>query len=217
MINAQMTESKQIIVWKSSYMNTTEFVTVKTGNSILVNGHITGEGFGKLFQASYNLEVNPQWNTQSVHIDFQSDTSFTISLQKDKNNHWHNENGDLLSSFNECTDIDISLTPFTNTLPINRLNLPIGSFKEIIVIYIDLPTSECKPTRQRYTHLGKKLYKYEDLLSGFTSNIEIDEKGYVINYPGIWHRIFSANNSKSQLHQKMFFLPCYFQIILLRN
>jgi len=116
-----------------------------------------------------------------------------------------NEKGELLSNFNECADIDISLTPFTNTLPINRLNLSEGSSKEINVIYIDLPKAQCKPVKQRYTNLGNGFYKYENLDSGFTSSIEVDENGYVINYPGIWHRVFPADNLKTKLHEQEVF------------
>ena len=110
-------------------------------------------------------------------------------------NQWFNEKGELLSQFSCCTDIDISITPFTNTLPINRLHLPAGSSKEDTVLYINLPACECKPVKQRYTNLGNNIYKYENLATGFISNIEVDEDGYVVNYPGIWYRILPKNNT----------------------
>jgi len=103
----------------------------------------------------------------------------------------------LLSQFNNCTDIDISITPFTNTLPIDRLNLLAGSSKEETVLYINLPSPECMPVKQRYTNLGGKIYKYENLDSGFTSNIDLDEDGYVVNYPGIWCRVFAGALKKN--------------------
>ena len=40
---AQVEIENQIIVWKGSYLNTTEFVKIETGESIAVDGHITGE------------------------------------------------------------------------------------------------------------------------------------------------------------------------------
>jgi hypothetical protein len=185
----------KIIVWKGNCLNTTEFVEVETGESIAVNGHITGEVEGTLLHVSYKLTVDLLWNIKAVYIDCQSDAAFKISLTKQKNNQWCNEKGEWLSQYDGCTDIDISITPFTNTLPINRLHLPVGSSKEDIVLYINLPTSECKPVKQRYTNLGDKIYKYENLVTGFISNIEVDEDGYVVNYPGIWYRIFPKNNA----------------------
>ena len=187
------TESKnEMIVWNGDYLNTAEFVKVETGTSIRARGYIAGEVEGILCRAAYELEVDLSWNIKSVYLEFESDSCFVISLHKNENDEWLNEKAELLSQFHDCTDIDISLTPFTNTLPINRLNLPVGSNAEDTVIYINLPTPECKPVKQRYTNLGNNTYKYENLVSGFVSHIQVDENGYVINYPGFWHRIFPA-------------------------
>jgi len=184
----------QIIVWKGNYLNTTEFAKIETGESIAVDGYITGEVEGTLLHVSYRLTIDLLWNIKAVYIDCQSEAAFEIYLNK-KENQWLNEKRELLSQFSGCTDIDISITPFTNTLPINRLHLPIGSSKEDTVLYINLPANECKSEKQRYTNLGNKNYKYENLTSGFISNIEVDEDGYVVNYPGIWYRIFPKSHA----------------------
>ncbi len=121
-----------IIVWKGNCLNTAEFVKVETRKSIAVNGYITGEVEGILFHVSYKLTIDLLWNIKAVVIDCRSDSSFKISLKKNKNNQWFNKKSELLSEFNDCTDIDISITPFTNSLPINRLNLPEGSLSKIV-------------------------------------------------------------------------------------
>jgi hypothetical protein len=181
----------KIIVWKSTYVNTTEFTTIIFKDNIEVNGQITGQGLGKFLNINYRLEINNKWEIQAVEIIFQSDSSFNISLHKNKSKQWINEKGDVNSQLNNCTDIDITLTPFTNSLPINRLNLAVGESKEIEVVYFDLPTNNFKPSKQRYTNLGNGVYKYESLESGFTANLQVDSDGLVLNYPGIWHRVFS--------------------------
>ncbi len=185
-----MKTKSRIIVWKGNCLNTAEFVKVETRKSIAVSGYITGEVEGILLHVSYKLTIDLLWNIKAFFIDCQSESSFKISLKKNENNQWFNEKGVLLPQFNNCTDIDISITPFTNTLPINRLNLVAGSSKEDTVLYINLPSLECMPVKQRYTNLGGNTYKYENLDSGFTSNIEVDEDGYVVNYPEIWVRVF---------------------------
>jgi len=187
---------EKAIVWKSTYVNTTEYTTIRTSDKILIDGQITGEGFGKLLNVKYKLETNNKWEIQTLLIDFQSDTSFTISLHRDKAGHWKDDNGNIQAQLENCTDIDISLTPSTNTLPIKRLNLPVGTSKEITVIYIDLPNNQYQPAKQRYTNIDDGIYKYENLESGFTSMLEVDEDGIVNNYPGIWHRVFPENEKK---------------------
>src|SRR5436190_581161 len=96
------------IVWKSSYINTTEFVAIEADKPYSINGHITGEVTGKPVHISYKLLIDSLWCVQSVLIDVQSDTSFTLSLKKNSKNQWTDETGNLLSEFNQCIDIDIS-------------------------------------------------------------------------------------------------------------
>ncbi|WP_161496097.1 putative glycolipid-binding domain-containing protein [Zobellia sp. OII3] len=193
-----MQAQDKIIVWKSTYVNTTEFTTIKFNDKIEVNGQITGQGLGKLLNVNYQLDINKKWEIQAVKIDFQSDSSFSIHLHKNKDKKWVNENGEIISKLNNCTDIDITLTPFTNTLPINRLNLAIGESKEIEVVYFDLPTRNFNPSKQRYTNLGNGVYKYENLASGFTANLKVDSQGFVLDYPGIWHRVFSEQEASAR-------------------
>ncbi len=77
-----MKTKSRIIVWKGNCLNTAEFVKVETRKSIAVNGYITGEVEGILFHVSYKLTIDLLWNIKAVFIDFQSDTSFKISLKK---------------------------------------------------------------------------------------------------------------------------------------
>lgn len=193
-----MQAQDKIIVWKSTYVNTTEFTTINFKDTIEVKGHITGQGLGKLLNVNYLLEINEKWEIQSVNINFQSDSTFNISLTKNKDNHWVNEKGKILEQLDNCIDIDIALTPFTNTLPINRLGLAVGESKEIKVVYFELPNKNFSPSKQRYTNLGNGVYKYENLASGFTANLKVDSQGFVLDYPGIWHRVFSEHEATAR-------------------
>jgi hypothetical protein len=199
----QAQDKEKIIVWKSTYVNTIEFTTIHFNDNIEVNGHITGQGLGKFLYVNYLLDINKQWEIQSVKINLQSDTSFSLSIYKNQHNQWVNEKGEILSKLNNCIDIDITLTPFTNTLPINRLKLGVGESKEIQVVYFDLPTSNFTSSKQRYTNLGNGIYKYESLPSGFTANLQVDNDGVVIDYPGIWHRVFNEDEITSR-HRESF-------------
>jgi hypothetical protein len=177
------------VAWKSSYISTTEFTTIRTEKDIDVRGQITGEEFGKLYNIHYHLKINLNWVIQSFSADSLSELPFSVSFHKNKKGEWVDKKGKVLPEFEGCTDVDIMLTPFTNTLPVNRLNLPVGVSEEIKVVYIDLKQNICSPANQRYTNMGNGTYKYESLPSGFTALLKVDEDGLVIDYPGIWHRV----------------------------
>ena len=87
-------------------------------------------------------------------------------------------------------DVDLSATPFTNTLPIRRLGLRGGQAETIRVVYVRFPGLEVTLERQRYTCLepGRR-YRYESVDSDFTREIEVDPDGLVVTYPGLFRRV----------------------------
>ena len=93
-------------------------------------------------------------------------------------------------------DVDISATPFTNTLPIRRLGLEHGESEELTVTYIRVPELLVGPERQRYGCLEAQtdggLYRFEALPSGFTAELPVDVDGLVIDYPGLFRRAWSG-------------------------
>jgi hypothetical protein len=156
-------ETKEF-VWRGVEPNTTEY-TVVTRNGIdhLVNGKITGEADGSALNVQYNLRIDNDWVIQSVDIHVNNKQPFSWSFEKDNEGRWQDNHGSMLPELDECIDIDIAMTPFTNTLPVNRLRLQKGQSKEITVLYFLLPDNEFKPARQRYTSFGNGSYQYEGL------------------------------------------------------
>ena len=176
------------ILWKGIYYNTLEYLHIQSDTSHLIEGNITGLVNEQPLHVCYKIETNTQWNISSVHIKVLEHAEKELQFTK-SDNRWHDKQGTIHAIFDACTDIDISLTPFTNTLPINRLRLPVGGSAEIAVLYFDLPAMDVKPVKQRYTRLAEDRYKYESLSSGFTAELLVDEGGLVINYPQIWERL----------------------------
>lgn len=177
------------IVWKGIFPQTMEYCTIEEGRIITVNGHITGLVKEVALHCSYTLMLDEHWNTQAVHIDLVADTKQVSRVYHKKDDGWQDGRGTPIPGLDDCIDIDISLTPFTNTLPINRLRLPEGASKEITVVYFDLPGGTVTPVQQKYTRQGTNAYLYENLASGFTALVETDAKGLVVHYPGIWERM----------------------------
>ncbi len=101
---------------------------------------------------------------------------------------------------NGCIDIDISATPFTNTIPIRRLLLKAGESKEIKVVYVDIYNYNLRPVNQRYTCLNSNIngykYRYENLNNGFTAEFFVDKEGFVIDYPDLFKRVYNIESEK---------------------
>ena len=160
--------------------------TTNTGTEI--NSVIIGMYEQKIYRLDYSIKTNRNWETISLEIKTQiADNRKKITFTSEENGNW-TKNGAPAHEFKGCTEVDIPLTPFTNTLPINRLKLPVNESQEIKVIYCDVLNQEIKPVRQKYTRLSETEYKYENVPNDFEAVITVDELGLVVDYPELFIR-----------------------------
>lgn len=152
---------------------------------------------GLPLRTTYELRCDAtQWRVRELHIVAESEAtgSHAVHMLADGVGGWRDEAGQTIAALQGCVDVDIMLTPLTNTLPIRRLALAPGESQEINVVYIAAPDLNVRPFAQRYTRLddanGHQRYRYESLVSGFTAELPVDDDGYVVEYPGIWRRIW---------------------------
>ncbi len=148
-----------------------------------------GEIDGTAYRIHYEIVCDASWNVQRVQINDLL-TSEILVLRRDQTDGWADLEGVALKEFNGCTEIDLMITPFTNTLPIRRLNLKLGESREVSVAYIGLPGLQLSRMQQRYTCLSHDenggTYRYENLKSGFTAELRVDTDGLVVDYPNIF-------------------------------
>jgi uncharacterized protein len=172
-----------------------EHLRLRVGESgIEADGVVVGEVDGAFFRARYVIHCDPRWRTRELIVD-SLDGSDPLHLRSDGEGGWRDASGRALPELRGCIDVDLSVTPFTNTLPIRRLDLREGESSEIAVVYVNVPVMELGTSRQGYTCLergpGSGLYRYEDrgIFRGFTADLPVDENGLVLDYPGIFRRM----------------------------
>jgi len=136
----------------------------------------------------YRIQCDSMWRVRKAEIARIGDDG-PVELRSDGAGNWVDGAGVVQPHLRGAIDIDISVTPFTNTLPIRRLRLQAGQSAEILVVYIQLPTLQVTTDRQRYTRLDADHYRYESVDSDFTRDIEVDDCGLVVTYPGLFRRV----------------------------
>ena len=160
----------------------------------LAEGAIVGAAAGAPFSARYTVRCDTRWQVRQVVVHVRRpDGEHALQLRADGAGGWRDGAGAMLPALAGCLDVDISATPFTNTLPIRRLALPVGAAATIRVAYVAAPALDCSAAEQRYTHLeaqpdGTSRYRYEGLSTGYQTEIEVDADGLVLDYPGLWRR-----------------------------
>ncbi|HKO82750.1 MAG TPA: putative glycolipid-binding domain-containing protein, partial [Chitinophagaceae bacterium] len=113
-----------------------------------INSVIVGTYQSKIYRVEYQIKTNTNWETIFAEIKSRHSNKIEyLKLESDGKGNWFTNNKKV-DQYNGCIDIDIPLTPFTNTLPIKRLNLTQGQEQQIRVIYIDILEGQIKPVRQ---------------------------------------------------------------------
>lgn len=160
--------------------------TTDSGSDI--NSVIIGEYQGKIYKVEYQIKTNADWETVFVELHSRhSNQQQHLIFEGDGKGNWI-ANGRQADEFKNCIDVDIPLTPFTNTLPIKRLRLMKDSAQEVQVIYLDLLEQQIKAVRQKYIRLSSTTYHYENVPNDFEAAIQVDDHGFVVDYPSLFVR-----------------------------
>ncbi|MGH2638990.1 MAG: putative glycolipid-binding domain-containing protein [Rhabdochlamydiaceae bacterium] len=138
-------------------------------------------------KVDYSLICDLQWATREADISIsrREGTPKSMKIIVDLSRRWWiqgREHGEL----RDCVDLDISLTPSTNTPPIKRLNLGIGDSREISASWLKFPEFVVERATQKYTRTGDRNYKYES--GNFSAEIAVDELGLVTSNGNLWGR-----------------------------
>ncbi|HEX6432499.1 MAG TPA: putative glycolipid-binding domain-containing protein [Niastella sp.] len=157
-------------------------------SGVEISSIIIGHYEEKIYNVEYHIKTNTHWETIFFEIiSRHSNQTQAISYESDGKGNW-TKAGQPLVLFNGCIDIDIPLTPFTNTLPIRRLKLQPHQTREIQVLYCDLLQLQIMPVHQKYTCVSATEYHYENIPNDFEANIQVDGSGFVVDYPSLFVR-----------------------------
>ena len=156
---------------------------------VVIDSVVIGIEENNPFRLHYYIRCDSHYQIQQVNLDLAGQES--ISLTTDGEGHWFDANKHPLPALDGCIDIDISATPFTNTLPIRRLDWQVGQSRSLDMVYIRIPELRIERTTQQYTCIEKhehgSLFEYSQ--PGFKAVLPIDAEGFVQNYPNLFRRL----------------------------
>ena len=159
------------------------------GGKIIARSVAIWERNGTRYGMHYTLTCDVNWSIHELAIE--ATAGKTLHLTSDGKGRWTDAGGEHLVAFDGCRDVDVSGTPFTNTLPIRRLGLE-PSHGEIEIPMLFIPCDTFVPFRnvQRYACLqADKLYRFETEDRSFTADLPVDEDGLVLDYPQLFQRV----------------------------
>jgi hypothetical protein len=167
--------------WHGVQPRSTERLQLTVGEQVRARSVVTSG------DERYNYEVTLAYDWVFRQFTLRSRDHRGLDVSRSTDGTW-TVDGVLRPDLMDAIDIDLAFSPFTNTLPIRRLNLTIGSAAVITTAYIDGPSLTVLPDAQRYTRTAVDRYLYESLDGDFSREITVDPEGFVIDYPGLYSR-----------------------------
>ena len=157
--------------------------------SVIADGVIAGTADdGAAFAVRYRLACDGGWRVRALRVEVVGGGP-SLALVADGAGTWTTAAGQPVPDLAGAVDVDLTASPFTNTLPIRRLGLPAGAAAEVAVAYVHVPELRLERALQRYTCLEPDVrYRFESLASGFTADIDVDAHGLVVTYPDLFRR-----------------------------
>ena len=135
--------------------------------------------------------MRPFWRVRAARVGVPGEPP-RVELFSDGEGDWTGPDGRAILYLKGCEYVDISETPFTNSLPIRRLGLAPGGSAEITVAYYDgggAPTlaGAAALARLETSDGGGSAPDCESRRRG-TAELGVDLDGLLLGYPGLFRR-----------------------------
>jgi hypothetical protein len=143
------------------------------------------------YEVRYTVMADQAWRTRSVgvHVQTPEGDDLRLAVTADGEGGWL-LGREPMPGLQGALDVDLAVTPATNTLALRRLSLAPGETAEVAVAYV--PLWDLRPERleQRYERLADDRYMYSK--PGFSAELVVDDQGLVMRYEGVWEAVARA-------------------------
>lgn len=180
-------KKEQLIIWRRLEFPGHEFARIASNQSYRsIDGTAIFVYESEACKLDYSIRCGNDWRTESAKVSgVIGEKTIEIEISFDGKDRW-TLNGKEVSGVRGCTDIDLNFSPVTNSLPIRRLNLAVGEKSPVRAAWLSFPEFQLEPLDQVYERTGKRKYHYESDGGSFTTDLEVNDFGLIVNYPDLW-------------------------------
>jgi uncharacterized protein len=134
---------------------------------------------------AYRVDCDEAWRTRSAHVrGFVGERAIDVLIDVD-GGRWL-LNGAEVEAVRGCVDVDFNFSPSTNLLPIRRGAIGVP----VVAAWLRFPSFALEPLEQSYERIGERVVRYASA-TGFTADIEVNEDGLPVHYPGFVVNVLS--------------------------
>jgi hypothetical protein len=166
-----------------------------TDAGVVARGRVLVVFDGTPLRARYEIEHDARWRFREATVEAGPvDTPRELHLRRSADGRWEAD-GKARPDLEGCEDIDLMISPYTNTPPLAAHSLAPGETRRLRVAWIRVPELDVRAVEQEYTRLDadEARYRYRNLESGFVSELTLGGDGLVLDY-GPWKRRDAREN-----------------------
>lgn len=140
---------------------------------------------------SYEVDCDGQWRTRRGAVrGWVGERLVDCLVARAPAGAW-TFNGHEVPAPGGCLDLDLGFTPATNLFQLQRVALAVGQSAEVPVAWLDAGCERLEWLAQHYERHSTDTYGYDAPRFGYRALLQIDETGFVRDYPGLWQQVDS--------------------------
>jgi hypothetical protein len=180
-------DESRVVMWRSLDEPGSEIARLSgTAQSWYISGTVL-IALPEPTEVIYTILCLDDWRTQYVQVTVLGPGEpASLTLKSDGEGGWLRDD-EPLELGEGVVDVDLGISPITNTLPIQRLGLDVGQSASIAVAWVRFPSLEVVRSVQGYERIAENVYRFTD--DSFEADLVVDDFGLVVHYPTGWERV----------------------------
>jgi uncharacterized protein len=176
------------VLWQGVETGALDRCRLETGpDGLRLSGTVLTAEFGYPLDVRYLVETPSDGLTRRVELELDGGAVRRVLLA-DGAGHWRWEDGPELPEVAGALDVDLPVTPATNTLPIRRLaGRDVGQATDFKMAWVQFPGLEVLDSAQRYERLAPDRWRFST--GDFTAELLVDPEGLVLDYSGLFRSL----------------------------
>ena len=176
------------VLWRGVETGALDRCRLEAGpDGLRLAGTVLTAEFGTPLEIRYLVETGRDGLTRRVELTLDGGAVRRVLLA-DGAGRWRWEGGPELAAVAGALDVDLTVTPATNTLPIRRLgDLEMGEAADLRMAWVRFPRLEVIPSDQRYQRLAADRWRFST--ADFTAELLVDPDGLVLDYGGLFRSL----------------------------
>ncbi len=138
------------------------------------------------YSLRYIWSLDTAWRTRGLRIEHMNGVDRWLTIERTGEASWRLDK-EPAAHLEGCVELDLSSTPFCNTLAMKHL----ARDGALTAAYISGADLSVVPSRQRYEKVSDTHWRYYDLgiAAGYSADLMVDEDGLIRTYEGLFEAI----------------------------